>query len=56
MGKTVKGTIWNEVQDMVERIHAGGDEGRRTKTAVLMFVDHFLLLIHQSSDTSLVPK
>jgi hypothetical protein len=41
---------------MVERIHAGEDEGReskRTKTAVLGFVD-FLSLIHQSSDTGLV--
>jgi hypothetical protein len=34
---------------MVERIHAGKDEGReskRTKTAILKFVDHFSLLIH----------
>jgi hypothetical protein len=39
---------------MVERIHAGADEGRkskRTKTAVQKFVDHFLSLIHQSADT-----
>jgi hypothetical protein len=50
----VKGTVWNEVQDMVERMHAGEDEGReskRMKTAVLVFVDRFLSLIHQSSDT-----
>ena len=41
---------------MVERICAGADEGReskRTKTAVLKFVDHFLSLIHQSSDLGL---
>jgi hypothetical protein len=39
---------------MVERIHAGADEGRkskRTKTAVQKFVDHFSSLIHQSADT-----
>jgi hypothetical protein len=39
---------------MVERIHAGGDEGRkskRMKTVVQKFVDHFSLLIHQSADT-----
>ena len=43
---------------MVERIRAGADEGRkskRTKTAVLKFVDHFLSLIHQSSDTLVWP-
>jgi len=50
----VKGAVWNEVQDMVERICAREDEGReskRTKTAVHKFVDHFLSLIHWSSDT-----
>jgi hypothetical protein len=39
---------------MVERIHAGADEGRkskRMKTAVQKFVNHFSLLIHQSADT-----
>ena len=39
---------------MVERIHVGADEGRkskRTKTAVQKFVDHFSSLIHQSADT-----
>ena len=38
---------------MAERIRARADEGReskRSKTAVLKFVDHFLSLIHQSSD------
>jgi hypothetical protein len=38
---------------MVERIHVGADEGReikRMKTTILKFVDHFLSLIHQSSD------
>ena len=50
----MKGAVWSKVQDMVERMHAEEDEGReskRTKTAVLVFVDHFLSLIHQSSDT-----
>ena len=48
-----KGTVRNEVQDMVEKIRVGKDEGReskRTKTAVLRFVDNFLSLIHRSSD------
>jgi hypothetical protein len=43
---------------MVERIHAGADEGRKSKgikTAVLKFVDHFSSLIHQSSDTLVWP-
>jgi len=54
----VKGAVRNEVQDMVERIHAGADEGRKSKgikTAVLKFVDHFSSLIHQSSDTLVWP-
>ena len=49
----MKHAVRNEVQDMVEKIHVGADEGReskRTKTNVPEFVDHFLLLIHQSSD------
>ena len=49
----MKHAVQNEVQDMVEKICVGADEGReskRTKTKVLEFVDHFLSLIHQSSD------
>ena len=41
----VKGTVRNEVQNMVERIHVGKDEGRenkRTKTAVLKFVQFLI--------------
>jgi hypothetical protein len=50
----VKGVVRNEVKDMVERIHVGADEekkSKRMKTAIQKFVDHFSLLIHQSADT-----
>ena len=42
-GKSAKGAVRKEVQDMVERIHVDeGRESKRTKTAVLTFVDFLI--------------
>jgi hypothetical protein len=41
-GKAPKFTLRGEIDDMVEKIHEGGEQERkRIKTAAPKFVDHF---------------